>query len=197
MVTEPLLRALGIPVWHLDSTRTTSHAASREAQTLAHASLSPVALLLDPRADVGGVAMLRAGCLAGDLSRARGPRSSSRSWARSRRSSTRSATAPTSSTWSTRWGWPRRWDWASRSRMPRHKVVVIDGDGSLLMNLGSADARWRATGRATWCTSSSTTRACSRSAASRPPRRPAPIWPAWRGLAAIPRGRRGAHARAA
>jgi sulfopyruvate decarboxylase subunit alpha len=45
MVTEPLLRALGIPVWHLSS----PHDAQRrikEAQTLAHASLSPVAVLL-------------------------------------------------------------------------------------------------------------------------------------------------------
>src|SRR5246127_3980865 len=45
MVTEPLLRALGIPVWHLSS----PHDAQRrikDAQTLAHAALSPVAVLL-------------------------------------------------------------------------------------------------------------------------------------------------------
>ena len=45
MVTEPLLRALGIPLWHLSS----PHDARRrikDAQTLAHASLSPVAVLL-------------------------------------------------------------------------------------------------------------------------------------------------------
>jgi sulfopyruvate decarboxylase subunit alpha len=45
MVTEPLLRALGIPAWHLSN----PHDAQRrikDAQTLAHASLSPVAVLL-------------------------------------------------------------------------------------------------------------------------------------------------------
>ena len=45
MVTEPLLRTLGIPVWHLanagDATRRI-----KDAQTLAQASLSPVAVLL-------------------------------------------------------------------------------------------------------------------------------------------------------
>src|SRR5262245_32815898 len=45
MMTEPLLRTLGIPVWHLSD----PHAAQRrikDAQTLAHAALSPVAVLL-------------------------------------------------------------------------------------------------------------------------------------------------------
>src|ERR1700749_3296208 len=45
MITEPLLRTLGIPVWHLSN----PHDAQRrikDAQTLAHASLSPVAVLL-------------------------------------------------------------------------------------------------------------------------------------------------------
>jgi sulfopyruvate decarboxylase subunit alpha len=45
MVTEPLLRALGIPIWHLSA----PHDAQRrikDAQTLAHAALSPVAVLL-------------------------------------------------------------------------------------------------------------------------------------------------------
>ena len=45
MLTEPLLRTLGIPVWHLSN----PHDAQRrikDAQTLAHASLSPVAVLL-------------------------------------------------------------------------------------------------------------------------------------------------------
>ena len=45
MVTEPLLRTLGIPIWHLSN----PHDAQRrikDAQTLAHASLSPVAVLL-------------------------------------------------------------------------------------------------------------------------------------------------------
>src|SRR6516162_7644561 len=44
MLTEPLLRTLGIPVWHLSN----PHDAQRrikDAQTLAHASLSPVAML--------------------------------------------------------------------------------------------------------------------------------------------------------
>src|SRR6476620_8805431 len=45
MVTEPLLRTLGIPIWHLSD----PHDAQRrikDAQTLAHAALSPVAVLL-------------------------------------------------------------------------------------------------------------------------------------------------------
>jgi sulfopyruvate decarboxylase subunit alpha len=45
MVTEPLLRALGIPVWHL-STPQNAQRRIKDAQTLAHASLSPVAVLL-------------------------------------------------------------------------------------------------------------------------------------------------------
>ena len=51
----------------------------------------------------------------------------------------------TSSTWSTPWGWPPRWGWALRSRCREHKVVVLDGDGSLLMNLGTLTtmARYR------------------------------------------------------
>jgi sulfopyruvate decarboxylase subunit alpha len=45
MVTEPLLRTLGIPIWHLADPH---HAQRRikDAQTLAHAALSPVAVLL-------------------------------------------------------------------------------------------------------------------------------------------------------
>jgi sulfopyruvate decarboxylase subunit alpha len=45
LVTEPLLRALSIQTMHLNNA---SEVARRikEAQTLAHASLSPVALLL-------------------------------------------------------------------------------------------------------------------------------------------------------
>jgi sulfopyruvate decarboxylase subunit alpha len=45
MMTEPLLRTLGIPLWHLSD----PHDARRrikDAQTLAHAALSPVAVLL-------------------------------------------------------------------------------------------------------------------------------------------------------
>ena len=45
MVTEPLLRTLGIPIWHLSN----AHDAQRrikDAQILAHAALSPVAVLL-------------------------------------------------------------------------------------------------------------------------------------------------------
>jgi len=45
MVTEPLLLTLGIPIWHLSD----PHDAQRrikDAQTLAHAALSPVAVLL-------------------------------------------------------------------------------------------------------------------------------------------------------
>src|SRR5690242_7276322 len=44
-MTEPLLRTLGIPTWHLSN----HHDAQRrikDAQALAHASLSPVAVLL-------------------------------------------------------------------------------------------------------------------------------------------------------
>ena len=45
MVTEPLLRALGIPVWHLSNPQDAQRRI-KDAQTLAHASLSPVAVLL-------------------------------------------------------------------------------------------------------------------------------------------------------
>lgn len=45
LATEPLLRAMNIPIWHLTSP---GDAARRikDAQTLAHASLHPVAILL-------------------------------------------------------------------------------------------------------------------------------------------------------
>jgi len=45
MVTEPLLRALNIPTWHLNDAATI-HRRLKDAQTLAHASLHPVAVLL-------------------------------------------------------------------------------------------------------------------------------------------------------
>jgi sulfopyruvate decarboxylase subunit alpha len=45
MVTEPLLRALNIPIWHLNDAATISRRL-KDAQTLAHASLHPVAVLL-------------------------------------------------------------------------------------------------------------------------------------------------------
>ena len=45
MVTEPLLRTLGIPIWHLSDPRDAQRRI-KDAQTLAHASLSPVAVLL-------------------------------------------------------------------------------------------------------------------------------------------------------
>lgn len=45
MVTEPLLRALGIPILHLNNPAEV-HRRIKEAQTLAHASLHPVAVLL-------------------------------------------------------------------------------------------------------------------------------------------------------
>jgi sulfopyruvate decarboxylase subunit alpha len=45
MVTEPLLRTLGIPFWHL-SNANDAQRRIKDAQTLAFASLSPVAVLL-------------------------------------------------------------------------------------------------------------------------------------------------------
>jgi sulfopyruvate decarboxylase subunit alpha len=45
MVTEPLLRTLGIPTWHLSNPHDAGRRI-RDAQTLAHAALSPVAVLL-------------------------------------------------------------------------------------------------------------------------------------------------------
>jgi sulfopyruvate decarboxylase subunit alpha len=45
MVTEPLLRALNIPVWHLTDPRDVERRI-RDAQTLAQAALAPVAVLL-------------------------------------------------------------------------------------------------------------------------------------------------------
>ena len=45
MATEPILRALNIPIWHLHDS-TTIYRRIKDAQTLAHASLHPVAVLL-------------------------------------------------------------------------------------------------------------------------------------------------------
>ena len=45
MVTEPILRALNIPIWHLNNPSDV-HRRLKDAQTLAHASLHPVAVLL-------------------------------------------------------------------------------------------------------------------------------------------------------
>lgn len=45
LVTEPVLRALNIPIWHLTGTNDI-YRRIKEAQTLAHASLHPVAVLL-------------------------------------------------------------------------------------------------------------------------------------------------------
>ena len=45
MVTEPLLRALGIPIWSLSNPHDVSRRL-KDAQTLAHAALTPVAVLL-------------------------------------------------------------------------------------------------------------------------------------------------------
>jgi len=45
LVTEPVLRALSIPIWHLN-TPTAITRRIKDAQTLAHASLNPVAILM-------------------------------------------------------------------------------------------------------------------------------------------------------
>ncbi|HEY6406750.1 MAG TPA: thiamine pyrophosphate-binding protein [Ktedonobacteraceae bacterium] len=45
LATEPILRALNIPTWHLTS-KTDIYRRIKDAQTLAHASLHPVAVLL-------------------------------------------------------------------------------------------------------------------------------------------------------
>src|SRR5947199_9658602 len=45
MATEPILRALNIPTWHLTDSSTV-YRRLKDAQTLAHASLHPVAVLL-------------------------------------------------------------------------------------------------------------------------------------------------------
>src|SRR5215467_10884268 len=45
MVTEPLLRALGIPIWQLSDPSDVARRL-KDAQTLAHAALTPVAVLL-------------------------------------------------------------------------------------------------------------------------------------------------------
>ena len=45
LATEPILRALNIPIWHLTSSRDAARRI-KDAQTLAHASLHPVAVLL-------------------------------------------------------------------------------------------------------------------------------------------------------
>ncbi len=45
LLTEPILRSMNIPTWHLSST-TDVYRRLKDAQTLAHASLHPVAVLL-------------------------------------------------------------------------------------------------------------------------------------------------------
>jgi len=45
LATEPILRALNIPIWHLTNTADI-YQRLKDAQTLAHASLHPVAVLL-------------------------------------------------------------------------------------------------------------------------------------------------------
>ncbi|GCE09815.1 thiamine pyrophosphate-binding protein [Dictyobacter aurantiacus] len=45
LVTEPILRALNIPVWHLNSAADIDRRI-KDAQTLAHSALHPVAILL-------------------------------------------------------------------------------------------------------------------------------------------------------
>lgn len=45
LATEPLLHALSIPIWHLN-TPTAITQRIKDAQTLAHASLNPVAILM-------------------------------------------------------------------------------------------------------------------------------------------------------
>ena len=45
LVTEPILRAMNTPIWHLNTAHDI-HRRIKDAQTLAHASLHPVAVLL-------------------------------------------------------------------------------------------------------------------------------------------------------
>ena len=45
LATEPILRALNIPIWHLNTTDAITKRI-KDAHTLAHASLHPVAVLL-------------------------------------------------------------------------------------------------------------------------------------------------------
>ena len=98
-----------------------------------------------PRPDVGGHETARRAARRSTTSSRSA--SSSRSWAPWRRSCSRSAIGRTSSTCSTRWGWHRRWGWGSRCRGRSCQVIVLDGDGSVLMNLGGLTtlARYRPT----------------------------------------------------
>ena len=123
-VTEDLLRALRIPFTYLDHP---DHVARRIAQGADARALGEQAgrAAAVPRPDVGGRMMRRLDALKADLSASSRTRSSSRSWARSRPSCSRSAIGRTSSTCSTRWAWPRRWGSASRSRSPSCQVVVL------------------------------------------------------------------------
>ena len=66
--------------------------------------------------------------------------------------------------------------------LPEQRVIVFDGDGSLLMNLGGLSTMARTVPR-NWSTSFSTTRACSRSAVSRPRRAQVRTW---KGLRVLP-----------
>ena len=69
--------------------------------------------------------------------------------------------------------------------LPHRKVVAFDGDGSLLLNLGSL-APWRTNIRKTLSILSSTTNATSPLAARRRQRPGRLTWPRLRGAAVLP-----------
>ena len=112
----------------------------------------------------------------------RGLPPSSRSWVRWPQSCTNSDTATTSSTCSTRWVWPPHSVSVLRSTGQTEPIVVLDGDGSVLMNLGGL-APWLGTGRANLVHVIFDNGRRSRSAGFLRPLRLGPIWLAWRGLA--------------
>ena len=143
MVTEPLLQALGIPIWRLTDPQRCRAAAQRCPDPGAGRALAGRGAA-DARADVGGVAMLRADALGAIY-----PELEERIVV-----TIMGAVAaelytlghrPTFFYLEHAMGLASSMGLGIALALPRHKVVVIDGDGSLLMNLGALStlARYR------------------------------------------------------
>ncbi len=147
-VTEDVLRALRIPydAARRAGPRGAAHRQGADARVRRRQARRAAAR---PRPDVGGggplMAMLRLDALHAIYPKLEDRVGRHDHGRRRGRAAVDSATARTSSTCSTRWAWPRRWGSASRSPGPTRQVIVFDGDGSVLMNLGGLTtlARYR------------------------------------------------------
>ncbi len=131
LVTEPVLRALNIPTWHLNNPNDI-YRRLKDAQTLA----PPGSCLAVTRFDVGGVSMIRA-----DALQAIYPELENRIVV-----TIMGAVAaelymlghrPNFFYLEHAMGLASSMGLGIALSMPEHKVIVVDGDGSLLMNLGT------------------------------------------------------------